>query len=151
MKFRFRRKYTAPFFVFLILVSLSFCFYFIGPKFIFRDQQFFDRILLISLADALLITLFILGLYKVNYYLYHNHLEIHRSLHKNIMLNYNQIEEVIECKNDPVFLIFGRRPSLKLKYRIGNKIKKYRVRVEKHDLLKLVLENEKQIHITENN
>ena len=151
MKFRFRRKYTVPFFVFLILVAISIGFYFIGPKFIDREAEFFYQILLISLADSLLIALFVMGLYKVNYYLYHNHLEIHRSLHKNIILNYDQIEELIECKNDTVFLIFGKRPSFKVKYRKGNKLEKYRIRVEKHELLKLVLENEKKIHITKNN
>ena len=73
MKFRFRRKYTVPFFVFLILVAISIGFYFMGPKFIDREAEFFYQILLISLADSLLIALFVMGLYKVNYYLYHNH------------------------------------------------------------------------------
>ena len=151
MKFSFKRKYNVSFFILLILVGISITFYFVAPKFINREPKFFLQALLISLADSLVITIFILGLYRVNYYLYHDHLEIHRSLSKTVSLNYNQIEEFIEFPNDKVFLMFGTRPSFKVKYNKNGKIKKYRIRVAKHDLLKLVMENEKKIHITENN
>ena len=139
MKFNFKRKYTLSFMIFLSLVVLCFVFYLVGPKFIDREHEFFIQALVISLIDSTLITIFILGLYRVNYYLYHDRLEIHRSLRKTIQLNYNQIKEVQELPNDTIIFIFGTRPSFKVKYQKGNKIKNYRIRVEKHDLLKLVL------------
>ena len=150
MKFKFKRKYTGIFFIFLLLILVCVAFYIFGPSFINRDQQFFNQILLISILDSIIITIFILGLYRVNYYLYHDHLEIHRSLHRTIYLNYNQIQEVIEQSNDTIFFMFGKRPSFKVKYQNHNRTKKYRIRVERHDLLKLILENEKKIHITAN-
>ena len=150
MKFTFKRKYTLSFFVFLTLTILAIAFYFIGPKFIDRNSDFFLNALVISLIDITLITIFILGLYRVNYYLYHNRLEIHRSLHKTITLDYNNIKEMIEYPNDTVIFMFGKRPSFKIKYQKGNKIKNYRVRVSSHQLLKLVIENEKKIHLTTN-
>ena len=90
MKFKFKRKYTTSFLIFLFLVTICVAFYIVGPNFIERETKFFNQILVISLIDSTLITIFILGLYRVNYYLYHDHLEIHRSLHKTIKLDYNQ-------------------------------------------------------------
>lgn len=150
MKFRFKRKYTLSFMIFLLLSLACIIFYIIAPKFIDKEPEFFTQVLFISLIDSVLITLIILGSYRVNYYLYHDHIEIHRSLKKTLKLNYDQIKEVREIAKDPTFLIFGNRPSFKIKYQKGNKIKNYRVRVERHDLLKLVLTNEKKIHISEN-
>jgi len=86
-------------------------------------------------------------LYRVNYYLYHDHLEIKRSLRRPLLLNYNQIKEVKEIKNDKIFLIFGNRPSFKIKYEIRGRIKVYRVRLSSHELFKTVLENEKKIRV----
>ena len=150
MKFHFKRKYTASFFVLIILLAISVAFYLVGPNYINREQEFFNQILLITLVESVILTIFILGLYRVNYFLYHDHMEIHRSLRRPIHLDYSKIKEISEKKNDPVFLIFGHHPSFKVKYNYKNKTKTYRVRVEKHQLLKLVLENEKKIHITEN-
>lgn len=150
MKFTFKRKYTSSFFFFLVLVAIAVAFYVIGPQYIKREQEFFDQVLMVSLADALLLTIFILGLYRINYYVYHNRLEIHRSLRKTIILDYSNIRDFIEYPNDKIFFIFGKRPSFKIKYQVGNRIKNYRIRVATHDLFKLVIENEKKIHITEN-
>ena len=47
-----------------------------------------------------------------------------------------------------MFLIFGNRPSFKLKYETDGKIKNYRIRLANHELFKLVLENEKKISVT---
>lgn len=152
MKFGFKRKYTVTFFIFLTLVAISVAFYLIAPNFIDREEKFFLQILIVSLLDSLLITIFILGLYRVNYYLYHDHLEIHRSLRKPINLSYERIEEIIEIPNDKIFLGFGKRPSFKVKYKLrNNKIKNFRIRSSNHELLKLVIENEKQIRIKTNN
>ena len=150
MKFTFKRKYTSVFMIFLILLGIAITFYFVGPKFIAREQEFFNQVLWVSIIDAFLITLFIFGLYRVNYYLYHDKIEIHKSLHKTISLDYTQIKEIVEYPNDTIFLMFGTRTSFKIFYQKGNKLKKYRVRVENHKLLKLVIENEKKIHITKN-
>jgi hypothetical protein len=150
MKFVFKRKYTFTFFVFLVLIGISLAFYFFGPKFINRDGEFFRQVLWISLLDSVLIAIFILGLYRVNYYLYYDHIEIHRSLRKTVNLSYDQIQELIESPNDKIFLFWGKRPSFKIKYKANNKIKNYRIRVSKHDLFKLIMQNEHQIHITEN-
>lgn len=150
MKFTFKRKYTSSLIIFLILVGLSIAFYFVGPKFISREDMFFKQVLFISIADSCLITLFVLGLYRVNYYLYHDRMEIKKSLRKTISLNYNQIKEMVEYPNDTVILMFGTRPSFKVRYQIGNRTKNYRIRVSNHELLKLVIENEKKIHLTKN-
>lgn len=150
MKFTFKRKYTSIFMILLILLGIAISFYFVGPKFITREKEFFAQVLSISIIDIFLITLFILGLYRVNYYLYHDKIEIHRSLHRTIHLEYTQIKEIIEYPNDTVFLMFGTRPSFKIRYQKGNKLKNYRIRVSSHELLKLVIENEKKIHITKN-
>jgi len=147
MRFVFKRKYTLPFFLTLFLVILCVAFYFVGPKFIHQDDKFFKDVLLISITDSILIVLFIVGLYRVNYYLYHDHLEIKRSLRRPLLLNYNQIKEVKEIKNDKIFLIFGNRPSFKIKYEIRGRIKVYRVRLSSHELFKTVLENEKKIRV----
>ena len=151
MKFIFKRKYTSSFFLLVVLVLISVAFYIVGPMFINREIKFFNQILLISLVDSLLITLFVIGLSRTNYYLYHDKIEIHRSFHRTIHLDYQKIDQVVEKTNDPIFLIFGSHPSLKIKYKNNGKIKKYSIRVEKHQLLKLILENEKQIHIITNN
>ena len=149
MKFIFKRKYTLPFMLFMILVAGCLAFFYFGDQ-IFPNQteKFFRDVLIISIADSLLIVAFITGLYRVNYYLYHDHLEIRRSFFKPINLNYKQIKKVIEVKNDKVFLIFGTRPSFKLKYEEKGKIKNYRIRLGNHELFKLVLENEKKISIS---
>lgn len=151
MRFIFKRKYTLSFLVFALLISIAVAFFFIGPKFIDKDEQFFTNVLIASIADITLITIFILGLYRVNYYLYHDHLEIRRSFFKSIKLNYSQIKEFTEYPNDSIFFIFGKRPSFKIKYEQGNKIKKYRIRIANHELFRLVMENEKKIHLTTNN
>ena len=150
MRFNFKRKYTSAFFLFIVLIGISISFYLIGPSFIEREQRFFNQILLISLIDSVFITIFIIGLSRATYYLYHDGIEIHRSFHKTVNLSYQNIEQVTENKNDKTFLVFGPHPSLKIKYKKGAGFKKYCLRVEKHDLLKLVLENEHKIHITEN-
>ena len=149
MKFIFRRKYTLPFMLFMILAALCFAFYYLGPD-VFTNQpdKFFKDVLIISLIDSFLIVAFVTGLYRVHYYLYHDHLEIRRSFFKPIHLNYKQIKKVIEIRNDKVFLIFGNRPSFKLKYEENGKIKNYRIRIANNDLFKLVLENEKKISIS---
>ena len=113
-----------------------------------KKFDFLTTFLIISLLDITLITIFILGLYRVNYYLYHDHLEIRRSLLKSIKLEYSQIKEFIEYPNDSIFFIFGKRPSFKIKYTKGNKTKNYRIRLANHELFKLVMENEKKIHLT---
>ena len=110
-------------------------------------KKFFSDVLIISLADALFIVLFVIGLYRVHYFLYHDHIEIKHSLRKPIKLNYAQIKKVIEVKNDKIFLIFGIRPSFKLIYEKNGKLKTYRIRVSNHNLFKLILENEKKISI----
>ena len=149
MKFVFRRKYTVPFMLFLLLAALCFAFYYFGPRFITnQNSDFFRNVLLISLVDSLLVVMFITGLHRVNYFLYHDHLLIKRSFFKPIRLNYTQIKKVNEVKNDKVFLIFGNRPSFKLKYETEGRIKNYRIRLANHELFKLVLENEKKISIT---
>ena len=150
MKFKFKRKYNTPFFILLFLIAISFIFYFVAPKFINENHWFFINVLVVSIFDSFIITIFILGLYREKYYLYHDHLEIHRSLRRTIELDYNNIEDLVEFPNDKTFLIFGTRPSFLLKYKNNNKIKKYRIRVEKYELLKLVMENEKKIHISKN-
>ena len=148
MKFTFKRKYTLSFFVFITLIAIAIAFYFIGPNFIDRERKFFNQVLLVSVLDIILITTFILGLYRVKYILYHDHLEIHRSLRKTINLEYERIREFVEYPNDTVIFTFGKRPSFLLTYQWPNKQKKYRVRVSRHDLLKLVMENENKIHVT---
>lgn len=148
MRFIFKRKYTLSFLIFLLLISIAVSFYLVGPKFIDRESSFFTNTLIISIVDITLITIFILGLYRVNYYLYHDHLEIRRSFLKSIKLEYSQIKEFVEYPNDSIFFIFGKRPSFKIKYNSGHKTKNYRIRIAKHDLFKLVMENEKKIHIT---
>ena len=147
MKFIFKRKYTLPFFLIIILITLCVAFYFVGPKFIQQDDKFFKDVLIISITDSILIVLFVFGLYRVHYYLYHDHLEIKRSLRKPLLLSYDQIKEVKEIKNDKIFLIFGNRPSFKIKYEVRGQIKVYRVRLANHDLFKTVLENEKKIRV----
>lgn len=147
MKFIFKRKYTMPFMLFLILSIICVAFYFVGPSFINQPKKFFSDVLIISLADALFIVLFVIGLYRVHYFLYHDHIEIKHSLRKPIKLNYAQIKKVIEVKNDKIFLIFGIRPSFKLIYEKNGKLKTYRIRVSNHNLFKLILENEKKISI----
>lgn len=148
MKFIFKRKYTLPFMLFLVLAILCFAFYYFGPKFIPQSAEFYRNVLIISIIDSLLIVMFVTGLYRVNYFLYHDRLEIKRSLKKPIVLKYAQIKQVNEVKNDKIFLIFGKRPSFKLKYEENGKIKHYRIRLANHDLFKLILENEKKISIT---
>lgn len=150
MKFTFKRKYTLSFFVFLVLIGLSLTFYFMGPKFINKSDEFFNQTLWVSLADSLLIMLIIIGSNRVNYYLYHDKMIIKKSLRRTVTLEYSQIKDIIEYPNDTIIFMFGTRPSFKLKYQKSNKIKNYRVRVSNHELLKLVLENEKKIHITKN-
>ena len=147
MKFIFKRKYTLPFILLLILSTICVAFYFVGGKFIDQSKDFFNDVLIISLADSLLVVLFIVGLYRVNYFLYHDHIEIKHSLRKPIRLDYKQIKKVIEVKNDKIFLIFGTRPSFKLIYEKNGKLKVYRIRVASHELFKLILENEKKISI----
>ena len=149
MKFTFKRKYTASFMLLLILIILCLAFYYVGPNFIKQTQDFFTDVLIISIIDSLLLMLFVTGLYRVNYYLYHDHIEIKRSLHKTLILNYNQIKEVVEVRNDTIFLFFGKRPSFKVRYEHRGRIKKYRIRVASHDLFKTVLENEKKILLDE--
>jgi hypothetical protein len=122
-------------------------FYFVGPTFINQPDKFFNDVLIISLADSVLVVLFVIGLYRVNYFLYHDHIEIKHSLRKPIRLEYKQIKKVIEVKNDKIFLIFGVRPSFKLIYEKNGKLKNYRVRVASHNLFKLILENEKKISV----
>ncbi len=148
MKFIFKRKYTLSFLVFTLLISIAITFYFVGPRFIDREHNFFVNVLIASIADITLITIFILGLYRVNYYLYHDHLEIRRSFLRSIKLNYEQIKEFIEYPNDSIIFIFGNRPSFKIRYQKENKIKNYRIRIENHELFKLVMENEKKIHLS---
>lgn len=148
MKFIFKRKYTLPFMLFLILAILCFAFYYFGPKVIHQSEEFYRNVLIISLIDSLLVVMFVTGLYRVNYFLYHDHLEIKRSLRKPIILKYAQIKQVNEVKNDKIFLVFGKRPSFKLKYEVNGKIKHYRIRLANHDLFKLILENEKKISVT---
>lgn len=150
MKFVFKRKYTGMFFVTLILIGISIAFYFLGPNYIEAETMFFIQALVVSLIDVLLILIFILGLYRVNYYLYHDRIEIHRSLRKKTVLNYSNIQEIIEMPDDTIIFIFGKRPSFKIKYKQGNHTKNYRIRVANHNLLKLVLSNEKQIHLNLN-
>ena len=108
MRFIFKRKYTLSFLVFLLLISLATAFYFVAPNFINRDQKFFNDILVVSLVDILLISIFILRLYRVNYYLYNDHIEIRRSFLKSIKLEYSQIKEFTEYPNDAIFFIFGK-------------------------------------------
>lgn len=151
MKFTFKRKYTCSFLIFLSLICLAVAFYFVAPRFINREQDFFNQVLLISIADIILITIFILGLYRVNYYLYHDHIEIRKSLKKTKIINYSDIKDFVEYPNDSVIFIFGKRPSFKLKCVIGNKVKKYRIRVAKHELFKLIMENENKIISTTKN
>lgn len=150
MKFTFKRKYTSSFFVFLILIGLSVSFFFFGPRFIDKSEDFFKQALWVSLADSLLILLIIIGSNRVNYYLYHDKIIIKKSLRKTISLEYDQIKDITELPHDTILFMFGTRPSFKIKYQKGNKIKKYRIRVANHELLKLVLENEKKIHVTKN-
>lgn len=147
MKFVFKRKYTLAFVLSLVLIGLCVAFYYIGPKFITQTEDFFNKILILSILDSVLIILFITGLYRVNYFLYHDHVEIKRSLRSPIILNYDQIKEVIEIKNDTIFLGCGVRPSFKIKYQQNGRIKTYRVRVANHNLFKTVLENEKKIRM----
>lgn len=151
MKFIFKRKYTLPFFVFFMLITIAVSFYFVGPKFIDKDQELFNQILLVSIADVLLITIFILGLYRVNYYLYHDKLEIHRSFLKKIVLKYDQIKEIREYPHDTIIFMFGIRPSFRVTYKTKKGLKNYKIRVSNHELLKLVLSNEHKIHIITNN
>ena len=148
MKFIFKRKYTLPFMLFLVLAILCFAFYYFGPKVIHQSEEFYRNVLIISLIDSLLVVMFVTGLYRVNYFLYHDHLEIKRSLRKQIIFKYAQIKQVNEVKNDKIFLVFGKRPSFKLKYEVNGKIKHYRIRLANHDLFKLILENEKKISVT---
>ena len=150
MKFSFKRKYTGLFFITILLVIAVFGFYFVGPHYIEEQSLYFLQALTISLLDAILIFMFILGLYRVNYYFYHDRIEIHRSLRKIKTLNYENIVEVVEHPNDTIIFFFGKRPSFKIKYKIGNKIISYRVRVANHQLLKLILSNEQKIHLKEN-
>lgn len=147
MKFIFKRKYTLPFMLTLLLVTLCVAFYYVGPRYIAQDQSFFEDVLFISLLTSVFIVIFITGLYRVNYFLYHDHIEIKQSLRRSIILDYGQIKEVREVRNDKIFLIFGRRPSFKVKYETRGRIKCYRIRVASHDLFKTVLENEKKIRV----
>jgi hypothetical protein len=147
MKFTFKRKYTLPFMLMLFLVTLCVAFYYVGPQFISQEPSFFKDVLIISIVDSVLLVSFVTGLYRVNYFLYYDHIEIKSSLRKTIVLDYKQIKEVREVKNDKVFLIFGRRPSFKVKYEFRGRIKYYRIRVGTHELFKTVLENEKKIRV----
>lgn len=149
MKFKFKRKYTFIFTLFLFLALLAVAFYIFGPDFVSKDEKFFNQVLMVSLADIFLICFFILGSYRVNYFLYHDHIEIHRSFFKNINISYSQIEKLTEFPNDTIIFIFGTRPSFEITYTNDkNKLKKYKVRVEKHELFKLVMENENKIKIS---
>ena len=150
MKFIFKRKYTGLFFVTILLIIAVFGFYFFGPQYIDEESLYFLQALTISLLDAILIFMFILGLYRVNYYFYHDRIEIHRSLRKVKRLEYKNIVEIIEHPNDTIIFFFGKRPSFKIKYKKGNRIISYRLRVANHQLLKLVLTNEQKIHVEEN-
>ena len=150
MKFVFKRKYTGLFFVVILLTITVLGFYFVGPNYIDEESLYFLQILTISLLDAILIFMFILGLYRVNYYLYHDRIEIHKSLGKVKTLEYQNIIEITEYPNDTIIFFFGKRPSFKIKYRKGNKITSYRMRVSNHQLLKLVLSNEQKIHFQTN-
>jgi hypothetical protein len=150
MKFGFKRKYTGIFFATIILLGASIAFFVMGPSYIQEEQLFFIQALAISIVDAFVILLFIFGLYRVNYYLFHDRLEIHRSLRKKVVLNYENIVQINEMPHDTIIFIFGKRPSFKIKYRVGRRTKKYRIRAANHNLLKLVLSNEKQIHLALN-
>ena len=150
MKFVFKRKYTGLFFITILLTMAVLGFYFFGPLFIDEDSLYFLQALTISLLDAILIFMFILGLYRVNYYFFHDRIEIHRSLRKVKILKYENILEIIEHPNDTIIFFFGKRPSFKVKYKKGNRIISYRLRVANPQLLKLVLTNEHKIHINEN-
>lgn len=150
MKFVFKRKYTGIFFVTLLLIGLTAAFYVHGPDFIKEETLFFIQASVLALIDVFVILMFIFGLYKVNYYLYHDRIEIHRSCRKKLIIPYNNIKQVTEIPNDTIILIFGRRPSFKIKYTRGRRTKKHYIRVANHELLKLVLTNEKQIHVTLN-
>ena len=150
MKFGFKKKYTGVFFVSLLLVGASLAFYFLGPRYVEEETLFFIKALAVSLIDVFLILIFIFGLHRVNYYLYHDRIEIHRSLRKKVVLEYKNIIQINELPNDTIIFIFGKRPSFKLKYKKGRKIKNYRIRVANHNLLKLVLSNEKKIHLNLN-
>lgn len=150
MKFKYKRKYTLSFIAFLALTNIAVAFYFIGPSFIDREPSFFLQILLISIADIILVITFVLGLYRVNYYLYHNHIEIRRSLHKTVHLPYSQITKIVEHTNDPSFLWFDRSPMFIIYCTPSSNKKHYKVRVRNHKLLKLVIENEQKIAIESN-
>ena len=98
-----------------------------------------------------MISFFILGTYRVKYHLYHNRIEVHRSFFKNFSINYSQIKKFTEFPNDTIIFIFGTRPSFEIEYiNEKNKLKKYKIRVDKHELFKLVMENENKIAITTN-
>ena len=127
MKFVFKRKYTFVLILFLVLIGLSIAFYFVGPHMFDRDQNFFNQVLLFSILDSFLICILIIGFYRVNYYLYHDHLEIHRSLHKTISIDYPEVQSLVEFPHDKIVLFFGTRPSFKITYKTPNKIKKYRL------------------------
>ena len=146
MKFVFKRKYTGIFFASLLLIGASLAFYFLGPRYVEEETLFFIQALAISLIDVILILIFIFGLHRVNYYLYHDRIEIHRSLRKKVSLEYKNIIQISELPHDTIIFIFGKRPSFKIKYKKGRKVHNYRIRVANHNLLKLVLSNEKEIH-----
>ena len=150
MKFSFKRKYTGIFFASLLLIGASLAFYFLGPRYVEEETLFFIQALTISLIDVFLILVFIFGLHKVNYYLYHDRIEIHRSLRKKIAIEYKNITQITELPHDTIIFIFGKRPSFKIKYKKGRKTKIFRIRAANHDLLKLVLSNEKEIHLNLN-
>lgn len=146
MKFIFKRKYTGIFLITLILTGLSISFFVLGPNHIQEETLFFIQALIISLADTLLIVTFIFGLDRVNYYLYHDRIEIHRSLRKKIILDHKHIVDISEIANDTVFFMFGKLPSFELKYKKGKKTKTYRIRIANHELFKVVMANEQSIH-----
>lgn len=150
MRFTQKRKYNLSFIIFLILFIISVAFYFIGPSFIDREPIFFTQILIISIIDIILVITFVLGLYRVNYYLYHNHIEIRRSLHKTIYLPYTQIEKIVEYTNDPTFLWLDKSPTYVVYCTPKNNKKHYKIRVKNHQLFKLVVENEQKISIQSN-
>lgn len=148
MKFMFKRKYTFPFMLFLLLVTLCVAFYYYAPQFLNKSETFYRNVLIISLVDSLLIVMFVTGLYRVNYFLYHDRLVVKRSLVRSVEFKYSQIKKVVEIKNDPSFLIFGRRTAFKVYYESNGRIKKCHIRLVNPELFKLILENEKKISTT---
>ncbi len=144
MEFKFRRKYTAFFFLAIILHIAAVAFWVMAPESLYKTIEAKKTITLLLVVNIELLLLFYLGLFRKKYYSFHDRILIKRSFLPDIIISYKDITRIKERPSDSVILGFGKRPSFVVYYETPKR-KKYTFRSDNYELLLKVIKNEMEI------